>query len=199
LEIQAALKELRGDDPRPLLILRDCEGCKNKEGDLLKRTLVEERTLLASGWFHCVRFGHEVMNPEHPFHVIFDHERHPHIAMSSWDMKTFVQVHRASPKELWKSMKRVLGKDYKKSPESAMKNITKLLTEYDALDDRENALQEQLNTKRERGKNARAKILEKDLAGLAEEREELIEEEMKLRELGFKKIKEREKLLGENA
>ena len=51
-------------------------------------------------------------------HGIFDHERHPHIAMASWDMKTFVQVHRASPKELWKSMKRVLGKDYKKSAES---------------------------------------------------------------------------------
>ena len=190
---------MRGDDPRPLLILRDCEGCKNKEGDLLKRTLVEERVLLATGWFHCVRFGHEVMEPDHPFHVIFEHERHPHIAMSSWDLKTFVQVHRAIPKELWKSMKRVLGKDYKKSAESAMKNITKLLTEYDALDDRENALQEQLNTKRERGKDARAKILEKELAELAEEREELIADEMKLRELGFKKIKEREKLLGENA
>lgn len=119
--------------------------------------------------------------------------------MSSWDMKTFVQVHRASPKELWKSMKRVLGKDYKKSAESAMKNITKLLSEYDALDDRENALREQLNTKRERGKDARAKVLEKELAELAEEREELIADEMKLRDLGFKKIKEREKLLGENA
>ncbi len=199
MEIQAALKELRGDDPRPLLILRDCEGCKNKEGDLLKRTLVEERTLLASGWFHCVRFSHEVMNPEHPYHVIFEHERHPHIAMSSWDMKTFVQVHRASPKELWKSMKRVLGKDYKKSPESATKNLAKLLGEYDAIDDREAALQEQLSTKRERGKEARAKVLEKELTGLAEEREELIEDEMKIRDLGFKKIKEREKLLGENA
>ena len=174
------MKELRGDDPRPLLILRDCDGCKNKEGDLLKRTLLE-------------------MNPEHPFHVLFDHERHPHIAMSSWDMKTFVQVHRASPKELWKSMKRVLGKDYKKSAESATKNLAKLLGEYDAIDDREAALQEQLSTKRERGKEARAKILEKELTGLAEEREELIEDEMKIRDLGFKKIKEREKLLGENA
>ena len=190
---------MRGDDPRPLLILRDCEGCKNKEGDLLQRTLVEERTLLATGWFNCIRFGHEVMEPSHPFYVLFDHERHPHIVMSSWDLKTFIQVHRASPKELWKAMKRVLGKDYKKSPESAMKNITKLLTEYDALDDRENALQEQLNTKRERGKDSRAKILEKELAELAEEREELIADEMKLRDLGFKKIKEREKLLGENA
>ena len=66
----------------------------------------------------------------------------------------------------------------------------------DAIDDREAALQEQLSTKRERGKEARAKILEKELTGLAEEREELIEDEMKLRDLGFKKIKEREERYG---
>jgi predicted nucleic acid-binding Zn-ribbon protein len=139
------------------------------------------------------------MNPEHPFNVIFDHERHPHIAMASWDMKTFVQVHRAGQKDVWKSMKRVLGKDYKKSAESAMKGLTKLLVEYDAIDDREEALKDQLSTKKERGKVARIKILEKELATLAEEREELIEDEEALRDLGFKKIKEREELLGENA
>ena len=199
LDLQSALKELRGDDPRPLFILRDCDGCKNKEGDLLKRTLQDERLLLASGWFHCVRFSHDVMDPEHPYHIIFKHERHPHIALASWDLKTFVQVHRAGQKDVWKAMKRIIGKDYKKSPESAMKNLVKILNEFDAIDDRENALKRQLSTKRERGKMARAKILEKELGALAEEREELIEDEMKLRDLVFKKIKEREELLGENA
>ena len=199
LELQAALKELRGDDPRPLLILRDCDGCKNKEGDLLKRTLLDERVILGSSWFHCVRFSHDVVNPEHPFHILFDHERHPHIAVASWDLKTFKHVHRAGQKDVWKAMKRVMGKDYKKSPESAMKGIVKILNEYDALDDRENALKTQLSAKRERGKKARAKILEKEIAALSEEREELIEDEIKLRDLGFKKIKEREELLGENA
>ena len=199
LELQEALKELRGEDPRPLLLLRDCDGCKNKEGDLLKRTLLDERLLLATGWFHCVRFSHDVVNPEHPFSVIFEHERHPHIAMASWDMKTFVQVPRAGQKDVWKSMKRVIGKDYKKSPESAMKGLMKVLVEYDAIDDREEALKTQISTKKERGKTARVKILEKELATLAEEREELIEEEETLKDLGFKKIKEREELLGENA
>jgi hypothetical protein len=199
LELQEALKTLRGDDPRPLLILRDCDGCKNKEGDLLKRTLLDERLLLATGWFHCVRFSHDVVNPEHPFSIIFKHERHPHIAMSSWDLKTFIQVPRAGQKDVWKSMKRVMGKDYKKSPESAMKGIMKLLVEYDAIDDREEALKIQVSAKKERGKTARVKILEKELAILAEEREELIEEEASLKELGFKKIKEREELLGSNA
>ena len=199
LELQEALKELRGEDPRPLLLLRDCDGCKNKEGDLLKRTLLDERLLLATGWFHCVRFSHDVVNPEHPFSVIFEHERHPHIAMASWDLKTFMQVPRAGQKDVWKSMKRVIGKDYKKSPESAMKGLMKVLVEYDAIDDREEALKTQISTKKERGKTARVKILEKELATLAEEREELIEEEETLKDLGFKKIKEREELLGENA
>ena len=199
LELQEALKELRGEDPRPLLLLRDCDGCKNKEGDLLKRTLLDERLLLATGWFHCVRFSHDVVNPEHPFSVIFEHERHPHIAMASWDLKTFMQVPRAGQKDVWKSMKRVIGKDYKKSPESAMKGLMKVLVEYDAIDDREEALKTQISTKKERGKTARVKILEKELATLAEEREELIEEEESLKDLGFKKIKEREELLGSNA
>jgi hypothetical protein len=140
-----------------------------------------------------------VVNPEHPFSIIFKHERHPHIAMSSWDLKTFIQVPRAGQKDVWKSMKRVMGKDYKKSPESAMKGIMKLLVEYDAIDDREEALKIQVSAKKERGKTARVKILEKELAILAEEREELIEEEASLKELGFKKIKEREELLGSNA
>jgi hypothetical protein len=199
LELKEALKKLRGEDPRPLLLLRDCDGCKNTEGDLLKRTLLDERLLLATGWFHCVRFSHDVTKPEHPFSVIFEHERHPHIAMASWDLKTFTQVHRAGQKDVWKSMKRVLGKDYKKSPESAMKNLMKLLVEYDAIDDREDALKVQLSTKQERGKTGRIKILQKELATLAEEREELIEEEESLKELGFKKIKEREELLNSNA
>ena len=199
LELKEALLKLRGDDPRPLLILRDCAGCKNTEGDLLKRTLLDERLLLATGWFNCVRFSHDVTKPEHPFSVIFEHERHPHIAMASWDLKTFTQVHRAGQKDVWKAMKRVLGKDYKKSPEGAMKNLMKLLVEYDALDDREEALKVQLSTKQERGKAGRIKILQKELATLAEEREELIEEEESFKDLGFKKIKEREELLGSNA
>ena len=91
--------------------MRDCKGCKNREGTLLARTLAEERILLATGWFNCVRFEHGVIEPEHPFHVLFDHERHPHIAMASWDTKTFVLVPRASPKVLWRTMKQVLRKE----------------------------------------------------------------------------------------
>ena len=51
LGVEDIIESLRGDDPRPLLILRDCEGCQNKEGDLLKRTLDDERFMLATPWF----------------------------------------------------------------------------------------------------------------------------------------------------
>ena len=61
------------------------------------------------------------------------------------------------------------------------------------------SLKVQLSTKQERGKTGRIKILQKELAALVEEREELIEEEESLKDLGFKKIKEREELLGSNA
>ena len=67
LDAEEVIHALRKDDKRPLLILRDCEGCANKEGDLLKRTLEDERFLLATPWFHCVKVDSSALEEDHPY------------------------------------------------------------------------------------------------------------------------------------
>ncbi len=197
LDVQEALEALRGDDPRPLLILRECEGCKNKEGDRLKRTLRDERFLLAMPWFHCVKLGNDAMDPDQPYSKLFTGSIPPHVVLSTWDGKRIINVSRAGQKECWQSMQKVLRLSYKQSATKAMKGLTKLLEKYDALDLREQGLKEQLAHKEERGLKRRAKELRKDILEVGQDRDKVIEKEKKLYDLGFRFVKERDEEEGD--
>lgn len=192
LTVKEAIVSLRKDDPRPLLIVRECDGCKNKEGDLLKRTLEDERFLLATPWFHCVKLDKEAHFPEHPYNKLFTGSIPPHVVLASWDGKRIVNVSRAGQKEIWQAMQKVLRVSYKKSPSTAMKGLSKILETYDALDEREQELLVQLAAKEERGKKARAEKLRKQIIDLEADRQEVIEKEEKLYDLKLKYVKERD-------
>ncbi len=192
LEIDEAIQILRKDDPRPLLIVRDCDGCKNKEGDLLKRTLEDERFLLASRRLHCVKLDQEAHLPDHPFNKLFRGSVPAHVVLASWDGKRVINVSRAGQKEIWQSMQKVLRVSYKKSATRAMKQLTKLLEQYDALDEREGELLVQLAAKEERGKARRAEQLREEISELEEDRRTLLEKEAKVCDLGMKYVKERD-------
>ena len=192
LEIQEALEALRQEDPRPLLIWRDCEGCKNKEGDLLKRTLEDERIILAMPWFHCVKLGHDTIEEDHPYHLLFQGSIPAHIVLSTWDGDRVISVARAGQKEVWKAMQKTLQVSYKKSATKAMSGLSKLLEQYDALDEREQELMEQLAEKEERGKTRRAQKLREKIIEVGQEREEALAEEKELYELELKYVEERD-------
>lgn len=192
LEQAAAIKHLRGDDPRPLLILRDCEGCANKEGDLLKRSIEDERFILGTGWFHCVRLPHEVVEEDHVVSSLFQGSIPPHVVLATWDAETIVPVNRASAKELWGGMERVLRKDYKKNAGKAMKGLQRLLVDYDKIDGRMAELEAQLAAKLAGGKERKAKKLQQELASLEKERAKLFEKEEKLRDLQLRPNPERD-------
>lgn len=192
LAIKEAIKSLRADDHRPVLILRDCDGCPNKEGDLIKRTLLDERFLLATPWFHCVRLQHEVVGDEHPLHKLFEGSRPAHVVVSTWDAERIIALPRFAPKDIWQAMRTVLRKEYKKNPETAMKGLVKLLSNYDALDERERELRDQLKVKEERGKDRRVQQLVAELKELAEDREELFDKERELRDIQLKSPPEAE-------
>lgn len=192
LEIQEAIEALRRDDPRPLLIWRDCEGCKNKEGDLLKRTLQDERILLAMPWFNCVKLGHDTIEEDHPYNKLFYGSIPAHIIVASWDGKRVVNIPRAGCKETWASMQKVLRVSYKKSASTAMKGLAKILEKYDALDEREQELMEQLAVKEERGKKARAQKLREEIIEVGLDRDKAIEKEKDYYDLGLKYVKERD-------
>ena len=62
LGVEEAFKRIRGDDERPLLIVRECGKCKGSDDAVLSRTLDNEKTLLLSRWFHCVKLMHHVLD-----------------------------------------------------------------------------------------------------------------------------------------
>ena len=192
LEQQEAIKHLRKDDPRPLLILRDCEGCANKEGDLLKRSLEDERFILGTGWFHCVRLPHEVVEDDNVLSCLFQGSIPPHIIVATWDAETIVPINRASAKEMWSGMERVLRKDYKKNAGKAMKGLQRLLVDYDKVDGRIAELEAQLAAKEAAGKDRRAKKVRNEIASLEKERQELFAKEEKLRDLQLRPNPERD-------
>ena len=192
LEVERAIEHLRGDDPRPLLILRDCQGCPNKEGDLLKRTLENERIMLASPWFHCVRVPHEVIEENHPLSALFQGNIPNHVVVSTWKADRVVNVTRADRKELWRAMEHVLEREYEEDPGDAVEALEELLSEYDALDQRRADLEDQLARKKERGKDRRAEKLERALEDIQKDFDELFEEEAEHRDLKLRHLPERD-------
>ena len=83
-------------------------------------------------------------------------DRPPHLVVSTFEADRVIRVPRAGRKQMWLAMKSILRKDYKKNPDKAVKGLKKLLSDFDALDDRERALRVQLETKRLRDKARRA-------------------------------------------
>lgn len=192
LDAEEVIAALRKDDKRPLLILRDCEGCANKEGDLLKRTLDDERFLLATPWFNCVKVDSAALEEDHPYHKLFKGSKPAHVVVATWDGSKVINVSRAGQKEIWKSMQVVLRKSYKKDAKKAMKGLSRLLETYDALDNREEELLAQLELKEKAGKKLKAEKLRKELAKLGEERQEAFDEEASLYDLEMKHVPERD-------
>ncbi len=71
----AAIAYLAGSDQRPLLVLRECPNCRGTDLALLRTDVPNERTILLTRFFHCVRLPAEVRTPGHAFADRF--QRHP--------------------------------------------------------------------------------------------------------------------------
>jgi hypothetical protein len=69
LPLERAVAYLAGEDPRPLLVLRECLVCNGTDKALLGAEADNEKTVLLTRWFHCVKLPVDVMLKEdHPFH-----------------------------------------------------------------------------------------------------------------------------------
>jgi hypothetical protein len=135
LGFSAALDEIRGKDPRPLIILRDCDSCKGRDDALLSDTLSNEKVLLLTHWFHCVKLDRRVVEEGHPFHSLFEGKNPPHILFSSWEgAKVIPLPGKQSQKKVWTSLTSIMKIDYKKDPNKAIKNWRKILNSFDSLD-----------------------------------------------------------------
>lgn len=135
LSLQDALTVIAGDDPRPLLVLRECAVCNGTDYALLGEGMDNERTFLLSRWFHCVKLPQDVTQIDHPFHSLFAGEHPEHLFVSARDGSGRVPLESAQSRvELWNAMTTVLQASYVQNPAEAMRSVTAALDELDRTD-----------------------------------------------------------------
>jgi hypothetical protein len=132
-----ALRVLAGNDPRPLLVVRECKVCNKTDDALLRPGAQNERTILLSRWFHCVKVPVDVLQPNHPFNALFPDTKSEHLFVSAADGSAKIPLESSTSRvELWASMCKTLADNYTKDPSGATKDITKVLDRLDLLDER---------------------------------------------------------------
>ncbi len=177
LPLEEALAVLAKDDRRPMLVLRECLACSGTEDALLSRKDDNERTLLLSQWFHCVKLPVDVLEEDHPFRNVFPGDDPPHLFVSRWDGQRQVALQGdQSRRELWGVMESLLSAEYEGKAEARVKDLLRLLDRCDLLDERSSKLQDRVDDLVESkgpGSKKLAKLLE-ELRDLKEERKELL-------------------------
>src|SRR5262245_41229028 len=179
LPYEEALALIRGDDPRPLLVLRECIRCTGTEDALMARMEDNEPTFLMSRWFHCVKLPPAVIEPDHPFHALFAGEKPAHLFVSRVDGSQRQDL--GGPRShvgLWKSMKAVLASEYRGDPERALLSLSRLLDRFDDLDERILGFQRQIELAMEAREPDKKEIqkLRRELTDLCAKRDELREQ-----------------------
>jgi hypothetical protein len=142
LPVDEAFRFIAGGDPRPLLVLRECSRCNKTDRALLSPGTDNERTLLLSRWFHCVKLPVDVNEPDHPFHALFASPEAGHLFVSQADGSSkFALEADTSRTELWTSMTRVLSAAYACDISKVSRDIVRHFDRLDVLDPRLRDLQ----------------------------------------------------------
>jgi hypothetical protein len=199
---EEAVAAIAGDDPRPLLVLRECKVCNGTDDALLKGGVDNEKTFLLSRWFHCVKLPVDVMEEDHPFHNMFTLEAPEHLFVCSVDGSNHDPLEsQTSRTELWESMRDLLALEYKSNPDSSLKQIAKLLNKMDVVDQRIGELAARRNdVLEEDGPEAKKlKKIDRKIAEAEQERDEMRAEVIKASTLELKRQKVRAKASEETA
>lgn len=161
-----AFAEVAGDDPRPLLVMRECGWCEGSDDALLSSRFENEKTILLSRWFHAVKLPNHVLEADHSFRNLFDGEAPPHLFMATRDGELVVGLDgQQSQSELWDAMDDVMEHVYDVDAARNVKKAYKLLDQLDMFDEDEDRLRERLDGEIEKKGpgTSRFKKLKKDL------------------------------------
>jgi len=191
LPLLEAMAILAGADRRPVLVLRECQTCTGTDDALLTRRADNEKTMLMSRWFHCVKLPADVLDVDHPFHALFEGDSPSHLFIADWDGSGRTNLNgQQSRTELWSIMGEKLSARYASTHETALAELFSILGELDALDDKVGSLRQQLDAEIEKDgpKSAQAAKIQKEITRLANERSELRERAVRVSAL---KLKER--------
>jgi hypothetical protein len=145
LSFDEALRTVAGEDPRPLLVLRECKTCNKTDNALLRPGSAEnEKTILYSRWFHCVKLPMDVIEADHPFNALFKDNQAPHFFVTTRDGSNLYPLETATSRvELWGSMTKVLAQTYKRDPTTCFQDVVHHFDELDVLDRRVGELEAQ--------------------------------------------------------
>jgi hypothetical protein len=147
-----ALRVLAGDDPRPMLVLRECSHCVRTDQGLLLPGIDNERTILLARWFHCIKLPVDVVQKSHPFNALFPDRSSEHLFVCQADGTGRIPLEsEVSRVELWGSMTRVIAEAYGKDPTNATREASKLLDKLDTLDGRARELEKRRDDTLESG------------------------------------------------
>lgn len=135
LSNEQAFRAVAGTDPRPLLVLRECEVCNGTDDALFSKGADNERTMLLATWFHCVKLPMDVLQKDHPFYELFGHDDPEHffVALPDGSMKLTLE-NQTSRTELWDALGTVLSASYEDDPNVALKVLQKSLDRLDRVD-----------------------------------------------------------------
>ncbi len=135
LPIADAFRSIAGTDKRPLLVLRECSFCNKTDNALLRPEMDNEKTVVLSHWFHCVKLPVDVIEPDQPFNALFPTNDAEHLFVCNADGTNRIPLESdTSRPELWAAMTKVLGASYNKDAGGATKEILKTHDKLDALD-----------------------------------------------------------------
>lgn len=185
----AAFAFIRGEDRRPLLVMRECRRCSGTDYALLRRAANNERTMLLTRWFHCVRLPASVLEKDHPLRRLFPEEKPPHLFFASTDGKEIVTLPGDQvPSSVWKGMTKILRKTYAGNSTKTVKLILGVLDAFDTLDGKQMALRRRLDQtlENEGPKSKKFKTLKARFDKLEVRRRALLKKEAKLIDLGLK-------------
>src|SRR5690349_2561278 len=143
LALEEALRFIARGDPRPLLVVRECRRCNRTDRALLAPGVDNEKTILLSRWFHCVKLTLDVSQPDHPLHALFPRDDAEHLFVSAADGSGRMPLEAATSRtDLWASMNTTLARAYAADPTPAYKQLAALIDGFDLSDQKLIALQE---------------------------------------------------------
>lgn len=188
LDYESALAEIRGSDPRPLLVLREGSQYGSGYDVMLHKKFKNEKLALLTRWFHCVRFSSNVMEESHPYHSLFSGKYPPQVFVVTWDGHESVPLSGIfAIGHLNRALIKVLKLEYRKDPGKAVTQWLRILDAYDTLDGRQHELQKQIDdVEFEEGpKSKRLRSLKARFGKLARERARLVQKEKSVMDLGL--------------
>jgi hypothetical protein len=172
---EEAIACIAGKDQRPLLVLRECPVCRGTDLALLRTDVPNDRTLLLTRFFHCVRLPATVALPDHPFARLFT--GHAHLFLCNRDGGERIDFPGTqSQNELLQAMRKAIERNQDIDASGVLNELQQALAQVDRIDAQEADTRKAIDKELDRpGHGARVVELQQRGNALVAERKVLLD------------------------